>query len=99
MAKKKQAGAELKKKKEFFGPKIDIFKKKQKKKGFFGQKIDQFKKKNDFLGQKNKLGLSKISQTMVQKRAKHFSNWTQNNYLQPILSQFLAKIKSYSQGN
>ena len=43
--------------------------------------------------------LSKISQTMVQKRAKNFSKWAQNNYLQPILSQFLAKIKSYSQGN
>jgi len=43
--------------------------------------------------------LSKISHTMVQKRARNFSKWAQNNYLQPILSQFLAKIKSYSQGN
>ena len=43
--------------------------------------------------------LSKISQTMVQERAKNFSKWAQTNYLQPILSQFLAKIKSYSQGN
>ena len=69
--------------------------------------------KKDFLGQKlwKKLSLtmskicqklqklSKISQTMVQKRAKNFSKWAQNNYLQPILSQFFAKIKSYSQGN
>ena len=40
--------------------------------GFFGQKIDKFKKKNDFSGQKNKLGLSKISQTMVQKKGYKF---------------------------
>jgi hypothetical protein len=33
--------------------------------------------------------LSKISQTMVQKRAKNFSKWAQNNYLQPILNKVL----------
>ena len=70
---KKQAGAELKKKKKDFLPqKLNNFQKKKKghfwpknkqglslrtKKEFFGQKIYQFKKK-DFSGQKNKLGLS-----------------------------------------
>ena len=42
--------------------------------------------------------LSKISQTMVQKRAKNFSKWAQNNYLQPILSQFWQKLSPIPKG-
>merc|ERR1711942_637935 len=49
---KKQAGAELKKKKRIFGQKIG--KKFQNK----VQKLSNFKEKKDFFGQKNKLGLS-----------------------------------------
>ena len=51
-AKKKQAGAELKKKKGFFGPKVGG------KIEYNGQKLTNFKEKKDFLGQKNKLGMS-----------------------------------------
>ena len=49
---KKQAGAELKKKKRIFGQKIG--KKFENK----VQKLSNFKEKKDFFGQKNKLGLS-----------------------------------------
>ena len=80
---KKQAGAELKNKKRTF-----LGKNCEKKLCLDMSKICQKLQK-----------LSKISQTMVQERAKNFSKWAQTYYLQPILSQVLAKIKSYSQGD